>query len=282
MLHSLLRRAGERVKAALQPLVRVSRELAQRVVAHDLPLHAAALAYTTLLALVPLSTVIFVVASHIDPSRAEALLLRLAELLPFSPTQVQKTLATITKRAAGLGVASLGFSVISALTAFWQVDSILLRMARAKRRRIVRLSSFVVLLLVGPVLLAGLLALPRLLPGDGATWLAASMRFLTRTAAGPLALVLTYRLVPPTRPPWGAAVVGALSASAMLWLISRGVTLYWKLLPELDLIYGPLSLLLLFLLSLMLSWLSLLVGAEIALGLGQVATAAPEDPVTKA
>ncbi|MGC8916877.1 MAG: YihY/virulence factor BrkB family protein [Thermoanaerobaculum sp.] len=260
----------------------MSRELAQRVVAHDLPLHAAALAYTTLVALVPFLTVVFAVAAQVDPARAEALLLRLAELFPFSPTQVQKTLATITKRAAGLGLVSLAFSVISALVAFWQVDSILLRMAKAKRRRILRLSSFLLFLLVGPVLLAGLLALPRLLPAHSAPWLAAAVGFLTRTAAGPLALVFIYRLVPPTRPRWGAAVVGALSASALLWLISRGVTLYWKLLPELDLIYGPLSLLLLFLLSLMLSWLSLLVGAEIALGLGQVATAAPKDSVTKA
>lgn len=248
------------------------RQLAARAAEHRLSLHAAALAYTTLLSLVPLLTVAFVVTAQIDAARAEQLLVQLSQLLPFSPEQVQATLTTLTKRAAGLGAFGLLVSLAAALNAVWQVDTVLVAMAGGNRRVAVRLTTFLTSLLVGPVLFVALLAVPRLLPAGVAPSLQHAVRWLFQRLAGPAVLLLLYRLVPPKKPSWTSALAGAVLASLLLALISKGVTLYWRLLPQLDLIYGPLSLLLLFLVSLFLSWLVFLLGAELALTTGARST----------
>lgn len=262
---SPLRRAGQLVGRPARGLWAFAQELTRRSAKHRLALHAAALAYTTLLSVVPLLTVAFVVTAQVDPSKAEQVLARLSDLFPFSPQQVQATLATLTKRAAGLGTVGLVFSLAAALNVFWQADSVVVAMAGGSRRRLVRFTSFFTLLLVGPLFFAALLALPRLFSLLELSAVQGAMRAAVEHLGGPVALLLVYRLAPPVKPAWPAAAAGALFSSLSLSLISRGVTLYWRLLPQLDLIYGPLSLLLLFLISLMLSWLVFLLGAELAL-----------------
>lgn len=265
---SPVRRAGELVRERGQSLWLFLRELARRAREHKLALHAAALAYTTLLSVVPLLTVAFVVTAQVDTAKAEQVLTRLSELFPFSPQQVQATLATLTKRAADLGTVGLLFAVAAALNAFWQVDSVLVAMAGGTRRPLHRLTSFVTLLVSGPLLFAAFLTLPRIVLAHAQPALYTAMRGVVRHLGGPVALLLVYRLAPPSKPKWQAAALGATFTSLLLVLISRGVTLYWRLLPQLDLIYGPLSLLLLFLISVMLSWLGFLLGAELALMVG--------------
>lgn len=272
---SPVRRTGEPVRRKARGFWLFLKELSRRSSEHKLALHAAALAYTTLLSLVPLFTVVFVITAQVDVARAEQVLTRLSELLPFSPQQLSATLTTLTKRAAGLGTVSLLLAVVAALNAFWQVDSVLVGMAGGSRRRLFRLTSFLTLLVVGPLLFAGFLALPRLVSAPEHPWLHAALRGFVRHLGGPVALVLVYRLAPPIKPRWTAAALGAAFTSLLLALMSRGVTLYWRLLPQLDLIYGPLSLLLLFLVSLMLSWLGFLLGAELALMLGAGKKAQP-------
>lgn len=264
---SPVRRAGQLVKEKARGFSLLLQELGRRSAEHKLALHAAALAYTTLLSLVPLLTVAFVVTAQVDAAKAEQVLTRLSELLPFSPQQLQATLTTLTKRAAGLGTVGLLFAVAAALNAFWQVDSVLVGMAGGTRRPLHRLTSFVTLLVSGPLLFATFLTLPRLLFSHTHPALYAMVREIARLLGGPVALLLVYRLAPSIKPTWSAAGLGALFTSLLLALISRGITLYWRLLPQLDLIYGPLSLLLLFLVSLMLSWLGFLLGAELALAL---------------
>lgn len=264
---SPLRRAGQLVRKAAHGLRTSLRDLARRSSQHRLTLHAAALAYTTLLSVVPLLTVAFVVTAQVDATKAEQVLTRLSELFPFSPQQVQATLAALTKRAAGLGTVGLVVSLVAALNVFWQADSVVVAMAGGSRRRLVRLTSFCTLLLVGPLFFAALLALPRLFSALELPAVQLAMRAAVEHLGGPMVLLLVYRLAPPVKPAWSAAAAGALFSSLSLSLISRGVTLYWRLLPQLDLIYGPLSLLLLFLVSLMLSWLVFLLGAELALTL---------------
>jgi uncharacterized BrkB/YihY/UPF0761 family membrane protein len=65
--------------------------------------------------------------------------------------------------------------------------------------------------------------------------------------------------------PWRAAGLGALVGTSSVLLLSAGVKLYLRLFPELNLVYGPLSLLLVLLVSLMLFWLVVLLGGELAL-----------------
>ncbi|MCS7182980.1 MAG: YihY/virulence factor BrkB family protein [Thermoanaerobaculum sp.] len=247
-------------------------ELRRRLSQHSLPLHAAALAYTTLLSLVPLFSVVFVVTSQVDLAKAEQVLTQLAQLLPFSPQQLQGTLATLTRKTAALGLLGLAFSLLAALNALWQVDVVLAVMAGGRRRRWLRLTSFLTLLLVGPLLLAALLTLSSLLPGQGTGLFWRVLPWLARHGAGLFVLCLVYKLVPPRKPPWSAALLGASVATLLLSGISRSVVVYWRLLPQLDLIYGPLSLLLLFLMSLMLSWLAFLFGAELAFAFSAVAS----------
>jgi len=266
MPRPILPRAGGALAALARGAAATLRELLRRAGRHRLSLHAAALSYTTLVSLVPTASVVFAGAALVAPEKAAALVKALAQLLPYSPEQVQETLAQLAQKTAALGAVALVLAFFSALSALLQIEQAFVAMAEKRhRRRWVRVGSFAFLVLLGPFLLAGFfaleaaLAIPGLLP-----WLG-SLRSVLSFLGGLAALTLVYRFFPPTLVPWRAAGLGALVGTSSVLLLSAGVKLYLRLFPELDLIYGPLSLLLVLLVSLMLFWFVVLLGGELAL-----------------
>lgn len=242
------------------------RTLGRKAARDHLTLYAGALAYTTLLALVPMATVAFAVATRINQEEATRVIQTLAQLLPYSPQQVQESLAVFARRTAALGAAAVVLAFAAALSALMQIEQAFVAMAgRHRRRRLLRLAGLAAFLLLGPLLLLALVGLEATLPWPTSLVLSRPARLVAASLTGFFLLTLMYRLLPPRPVAWRAAAAGALVGEGASYLVSALVKLYASLVPQLDVVYGPLSLLLLLLLSLMLFWLAVLLGGEVAL-----------------
>jgi membrane protein len=257
---------------------RLARFLAQLVRAQhrdQLLVRAAALAYTTLVSIVPLLTVALVTVGRVQPDRAAALVGAIATVLPFSPTRVQATLSTLAQRTAALGWVAVAISVLVTFNAFWQIEEVINAIWGLPRRRRweVRLVSFATLLLTGPLLVAALFS--------GLYWLSSQPWYsVIAPLARPLPAVLAavtltvlYRWVPHTHVSWRAAVTGGAVGALALTVLHLTFQTYISLASDLNVIYGSLAILLFFLVSLLLFWFAVLLGAEASWVVGH--TAAP-------
>lgn len=213
-----------------------------------------------------MATVAFAVATRINPEEATRVIQTLAELLPYSPQQVQESLAAFARRTAALGAAAVVLAFAAALLALTQIEQAFVAMAgQRRRRRLLRLASLAGILLFGPLLLLALLGLEASLAWPASFLPLRPVRLVVTGLAGLGLLTLMYRFLLPRSIRWRAAAAGALVGEGASYLVSVLVKLYASLVPQLNVVYGPLTLLLLLLLSLMLFWLAVLLGGEVAL-----------------
>lgn len=241
-------------------------QVAQAQARDNISLHAGALAYTTLVSLVPLLTVALVTVARIQPERAEVVVRAIATMLPFSPARVQATLTMFAERTLSLGWPAVAVSVFVALFTFYQIDEVVNTVWGVPQRRPWRwrIVSFFLVLFWGPVLLTALFS--------GLYWLSAQPWYpAVAPAARPLpalfafaALAGLYRWVPHTHVRWRAAAAGAAAATALIILLHLGFQLYVEAASDLNVVYGSLAVLLFFLVSLYFFWLAILLGAEVS------------------
>jgi membrane protein len=252
------------VRGALRTLARFLGELMRAQHRDELLVRAGALAYTTLLSIVPLITVALVTVGRVQPERVAVVVQAIATVLPFSPAHVQGTLAAFAERTAALGWIAVAISVLLTFNAFYQIEEVINDIWGVPRRRRWqwRLVSFTMVLLWGPLLLTAL--------GSGLYWLSSRQWYpLVAPIGRPLPAILgavvlaaLYRWVPHTRVSWRAAFTGAAVGALALTIIHIAFQTYVLLAADLNVIYGSLSLLLFFLFSLLLFWLAVLLGAE--------------------
>jgi membrane protein len=127
------------------------------------------------------------------------------------------------------------------------------------RRLLTRVSIFVVV----PLALGALFSFLILLRNQGRlqeTWWGEVLPF----AATASALTLLYWVVPNTRVRLSAAIAGSIPAAAAFDLLRRFFRLYLEAFPAMSLVYGGFALAILFMMSIQVSWLMVLLGAEIA------------------
>ena len=238
-------------------------------------LRAGALAYTTLFSFVPLLTVALVMVARVQPERAELVVRAIATVFPFSTERVQATLTMFAQRTAALGFLALVISVLVTFNAFYQIEEMINAIWGIPHRRKwqLRLFSFAMVLLSGPLLLTAMFT--------ALYWLSSqpwypSIALLARPLPVLLAMIsLTalYRFVPHTRVSWGAALTGAAVAAVALTAVHVGFQTYILLAWDINVIYGSLAIVLLFLLSLFLFWVAILLGAEASWVAGHAAPA---------
>lgn len=252
------------MRRALRALARFLGDLMRAQHRDQLLVRAGALAYTTLLSIVPLLTVALVMVGRVQPERVAVVVQAIATVLPFSPARVQGTLAAFAERTAALGWIAVAISVLLTFNAFYQIEEVINDIWGVPRRRRWqwRLVSFAMVLLWGPLLLAAL--------GSGLYWLSSRQWYpLVAPVGRPLPAILgavvlaaLYRWVPHTRVSWRAAITGAAVGAFALTVLHIAFRTYFLLAADLNVIYGSLSLLLFFLFSLFLFWLAVLLGAE--------------------
>lgn len=252
------------MRQAASTLGRFLAELARAQHRDQLILRAAALAYTTLLSLVPLLTVALALVARVQPERAEVIVAAIAAVFPFSSTQVTATLAAFAERTISLGWAAIVISALITINAFFQIEAVMNSIwgVAARRKLRWRLASFLAVLIWGPLLLISLFSLLYWLQSHPTLRVLAPFTRPLPALFAFTVLAALYRWVPHARVPWRAVAAGAAVAAAALTLIHLGYQLYLDLATGLNVVYGSLAIVLFFLISLFLFWFAVLLGAE--------------------
>ena len=236
---------------------------------------AASLAFTSLLALVPLFTVAFVTLSAFPAFQdwrvgIEGFVFK--NFVPALGDQVQSYLLQFADKAKGLqavGIIVLLITVLAMMSTIESTFNVIWGIQR-KRPLIVRFLVYWSVLTLGPVLIgAGMVAtsyvisLPLLseagVSGDIKTRLIAAFPVLATT----IAFSMFFKLIPYRPVPLKHALIGGVVASVLFEFAKRVFALFVIHFPSQQAIYGAFATVPIFLIWIYLSWIIVLLGAEI-------------------
>ncbi|MCG5548783.1 YihY family inner membrane protein [Halorhodospira halochloris] len=251
--------------------------LLQRISADECLKSAAMLAYVTLLAIVPLLTIAFSVLAAFPVF--EGMTDRLRELMvehlvPAASEVVDDHLESFVGRAAELtavGVVGLAVSSLLLLNTAERVLNGIWGVSQP-RPAMQRIMVYWTVLTVGPLMIGAAIVAT---PGIGGLAIGpvevepTSAMVSIATAVAPFLVqavifTLIYALVPNRPVRLLHAVVGGAMASLLFEVAKFGFAKFVSTVPTYEAIYGALAALPLFLIWLYISWLVILVGAEIA------------------
>jgi Predicted membrane protein len=240
---------------------------------HDrLTTSAAELAYTTILALVPLITVIFSLLSAFPMFDEVSLSLKqliYSNLVPTASDTIQNYLEQFianTKKMTLVGIIGL---IVTSLLLINSINNVLNRIWRTKRKRsfMYNLTMYWTILTLGPILVGSSVAVSSYI--FSLKWLsdAASGDVLLSTLPFIISIVgfwLLYSIIPTESVPFKEAVIGALVAAILFEIGKRAFALYVTSFPTYQLIYGVVSSIPIMLVWIYCSWCIVLFGAEFA------------------
>jgi len=232
---------------------------------------ASSLTFTTLFAVVPMLTVIFVFIAAIPEFKGVGEQIQnfiLGNVLPDSGIKIQEYLVKFSHQAKNLtwigivfiGVTSLGMliSIEKAFNQIWRV--------RKARRGVARFLLYWAVLSLGPLLLGAgftastyLTSVALLLKIDTAPILRFIPFILTASA-----FTFIYAVVPNVKVNLKHAIIGGSFAAILFELAKWIFGLYVRTFPSYQLIYGAFATVPLFLLWIYVSWLIVLLGAQLA------------------
>ncbi len=225
---------------------------------------AAALAYVSLLSLVPLLAALAALYRSFFSTHIERIVEIATAALPYSTDQVEATLGEFVRRATTLGGVGLVVFVIIAFRLFLLIETTLNEVwgTPARRPVTVRIFSFTMIMFWGPVVMG--LGSTALFWLERQPWApSGSLAVLVLRLAIPfVALTMVYWLAPHTGVHIGAAAVGAFVATTGLQLLRWGFVAYIRYFPNINLIFGSLAFVVLFLVSLFAFWTIVILGAE--------------------
>jgi membrane protein len=242
---------------------------------HDrLGLVASALAFSSVLSLVPLLALISrFVARAVQQDDGHTLMV-LAQLLPYSERTLVTAIDAFVAQAEALsGLAMIGFLVTCGstfLTVEGAIDKIF-RVERRKGRLLHRLFSFSLVVVWGPLAVAGLVALSFRLAESPSF-----ARFVRQSVLAQwlpplvtlLALSLLFWWVPNRRVKIRNALAGAAISAIALHGLQTGFRAYVRLFTDASrVVYGSFAIAFFFMLSVQIAWWLILVGCEVTANL---------------
>lgn len=247
-----------------QVLKRFDQDRCQRV--------AGALSFTTLLAIVPLTAVMVAVLSLFPVFGAWMNVIQdfiYSNFVPEAGEAVQKYLSQFAGKAGRLtafGLVFLGATSLMLMATIEQALNDIWRVENA-RKLTHRFLTYWALLTLGPILVAGSLALTSTLfalPFLGRAEVTLMYRFLDVVL--PLLLefgaaVLLYTVVPNVAVRWRNAFVGAAFAAIMLEVAKNLFATFVKYFASYKILYGAIAVLPIFLIWIYISWVIILLGA---------------------
>lgn len=259
------------------PILETATTLWERLVEDRLALTASSLTYTTVLALVPLFTVVlsvFTLFPIFDQMEGALQRWLVESLIPDSIAgNVMDYLTQFASKASQLGLLGIGGLVVTALSLILTIDKTLNQIWRASARRPLaqRILVYWAALTLGPIIMGASIAITSYavtlsqgwLPGhlaDG-TDLGLTLLQFVLMAGG---LTLLYRFVPNAPVRWRHALAGAVFVTITLGLARWGLGVYLSRVQTYANIYGTFAAVPLLLLWIYVSWLIVLFGAVIA------------------
>ncbi|WP_456445380.1 virulence factor BrkB family protein [Thiolapillus sp.] len=263
----------------LLSLLTFMRRMLARFISHGGLERTGSLAYTTLLSLVPLMTVVFAILSAFPIAERVSEMVQdfiFQNFMPASGEVVHSYLMEFSRKASKLsGVGFLALIVVAIMlvstidntfNAIWDVQR--------KRRPLNKFLVYWAVLSMGPVLVGAsvlassyLISLPMVSEATSTGMGRTLLGWVPSVSSG-IAFTLLYWLVP-NRPVkfWHALAGGALGAM-LFELTKMGFAWYVTTFPTYEAIYGALAAIPIFLLWIYLSWLVVLLGAEFTYALG--------------
>lgn len=244
------------------------------------PQIAGSLAFTTLLALVPVFAIVVALLSSL-PFFADVMVqFKVFLLLNLVPeiagriiTHYLEPFAHNAGRLTTVGVAFLG---VTAVALMFTVDRSINAIWRSQRERPfwLALLGYVAMIVVGPLLIGisvsvttYLMSLSAGLVAGDPTWRMLVLRAIP-AAVSAIAFFLVYRVVPHDPVPWRHALAGGLVTGVLFEGAKELFALYVRSVPSYNVVYGTFAAVPLFLVWVYVSWLVVLFGAELTASLG--------------
>ncbi|MCC6201708.1 MAG: YihY family inner membrane protein [Gammaproteobacteria bacterium] len=261
-------------------LVDFVRHVVRRFKADRCSSAAAALAYTSLLGIVPLFTVVFVLLSAVPLFRELARQgdqFLFANFVPAFGDTVRSYVVAFSAKARDLTLLGFGMLVVTVILLMSTIETTFNVIWRVRRQRpfAVRLVRYLAALALGPLLAgSGLVAtsylasLPLLARMDSVWQVETRLLWLYSRAATALAFVLFFKLLPNRFVAMRDALAGGLVATALFEIAKQGFAWYVLNVPTQQLVYGTFATLPVLLVWIYLCWVILLLGAEITHSLG--------------
>ena len=240
---------------------------------------ATALAYTTLLSLVPLVAVMVSFLNALPVFSQFEQVIRefvVGNFVPAFGDTIDEYLNQFTGKAKQLTLTGVAFLVVIALMLMATIENAFNRIWKVgeKRRPLVRFLIYWLLLTLGPILVgAGIASTSYLLSLSAVDTLGMGfdlqkrllslLPFLTTSVA----LTLLYMLVPNCYVPLRYAITGGVCAAVLFETAKFGFGYYVKTVPTYEAIYGALAVLPIFLIWIYVSWIVVLLGAQLTYSL---------------
>ncbi|WP_367481817.1 YihY family inner membrane protein [Snodgrassella alvi] len=237
-----------------------------------LPLIAASLTFTTLLALVPFFTITVIVINAFPmfadmATRFNQFLTHI--IVPAAGADsVSDYLYDFRDKASGLTAVGISFMIITSLMLIQTIEHAFNQIwqARDQRPLWIRILIYWALLTLGPVVLGMSLSFINLLsnPANMANQIpfySILFKIITNLALFTILLFLLYKLVPFCFVRWQHALLGAFITAVGLDLLRRGFAIFVTYFGNYQKVYGAFAAIPVFLIWLNLLWLLLLAGA---------------------
>ena len=261
---------GERWRRRLADALTFARLVARRSGADGVTQRAAALAFVTIVALIPLLAAFTFVAAQLLHDYQDRVLRFLTSVLPYSESEILASLERFVEQAESLqSVGFLAFILVG-LGAFGAIEEAINKIWQVSSRRSLRakLVSFTLLVFWGPLLIGScysVLLLLRQRPGFDVLFeesvLVQALPFLVSIVG----LTMLYWQVPFTRVQFKAALAGGVTAAVLLEVLRRAFRYYvTHFTAGTYVVYGGFAIAILFMISLQLAWLAVLLGTEVA------------------
>ncbi|MEH6627913.1 MAG: YihY family inner membrane protein [Motiliproteus sp.] len=241
-------------------------------------LNAAALTYTTLFAVVPFMTVTYTVLSSVSSFQGMGQQLEnliFSHFVPSSGVAVKDYLSQFASQARTLTLVGVGFLVVTALMMMKTIESSFNHIWRVRqpRKGVASFLLYWAVLSLGPLLLglgfaltSYLASLPMI--GDATLLLERGrLLLLLPLLMSTAAFSLLYMAVPNCPVPARHAFVGGFTAALIFETAKQGFTLFVTYFPSYELIYGAFAAVPLFLAWIYISWMIIIICAELVLAL---------------
>ncbi len=229
-------------------------------------LTASALAFVTILSLIPLLTAFSFIGARVFSQYPQRSLEVFVQILPYSDKTVVDKISEFLDQAETLhGIGVLAFFA-SSLFLFATVEEAFNRIWNVSRRRPipVRFFSFLLLLFWGPLVVGATftsLILLRQSPGLRVLFRESIFLGILPFLATLVGLTILYWLVPYTTVQLRNALAGGLLAAILLELLRQGFGRYVEVFQGVNIVYGSFAFALLFMISIDVTWMIVLLGA---------------------
>ncbi len=250
------------------------------------------LAYVTLLSIVPLVSVVFSMLSAFpvfDEIKLQIEQYVYSNFLPTASDIIQKNLTEFVDNASKASAVGITALILFALLLISNIDKVLNEIWRSPTKRpiVISFSIYWMVLTLGPLLLGAsvaissyVLSLGGLQTGMFSELVAFFLRWLPLLFSV-LAFLMMYLIVPNVRVRFFDALIGALAAAVLFELSKNVFALYISYFPSYQAIYGALATIPILFIWVYLSWIVVLIGAELTAGLPEFYQRSDDDNQTE-